>query len=250
MTFSTYLKELSAIIFGITQFRPYIFRRHFTIYTDHLPLPYLKKQKHTTLTACNLASKLTGYDCDIVYKSGRTNVVADALSRNIPTGSDIDNPEMPRVELLKKAENSDYVDSTSSESTDFQIRKIRAIKKKGGKKISLQDDSSSDDEEYIPKKYKANQDTNENKRITRSMNNNKNSVDTTKKIIKPFKQTNDIINIDPNTSRPKKANDVPINEIIELEDWINLQPKVILNRLLQNCSKRHKEINNSQNISK
>ena len=110
LAFSTYLKELSAIIFGITQFRPYVFGRHFTVYTDHLPLTYLKKQKHTTLTACNLASKLTGYDFDIVYKAGRTNVVADALSRNVPTNCNQENPEMPRLELLKKAENVDFID--------------------------------------------------------------------------------------------------------------------------------------------
>ena len=75
----------------------------------------------------------------------------------------------------------DFVDSRSSESTDFQIRKIRATKKKGGNKITLQEDNSSEDEEYIPKKYKINN-LNENKRVTRSMNNNKNTPDTTKKM--------------------------------------------------------------------
>ena len=71
LAMSTYLKELLAVIFGIQQFRPYIFGTHFTVFSDHLPLTFLRKQKHTTLTACSLASILTGYDFNIVYKPGK-----------------------------------------------------------------------------------------------------------------------------------------------------------------------------------
>lgn len=82
--------------------------------------------------ACNLVSKLTECDFDIVYKKERMNFVANGLSRNIKYKSEQENPEMPRVELQQKSMNDEVPESSSEESTDFFIRKTRAIRAKGG----------------------------------------------------------------------------------------------------------------------
>ena len=142
---------MTAIVFGVVQFRAYVYGKHFTVFTDHLSLTHLKKQRHTTFTACNLASKLTGYDCDIVYKPGKKNVVADALSRNISLKEGQEDSEMPRLSLLQKEEEKDLGESSSSENTDFHIRKIRATRKKINTKVVLRESESSDDV-YFPQR--------------------------------------------------------------------------------------------------
>ena len=69
-------------------------------------------------------------------------------------------------------------------------------------------------------------------------NNNRNTVDTSRKNIEPTKQTEIIT--DPNTTLAGKEKVAPDREIIELGEWINLKPKVILNRLPKNILKEHK----------
>jgi hypothetical protein len=39
--YSIFDLELLAVVFGVTKYRPYLFSRHFTIYTDHLALKHL-----------------------------------------------------------------------------------------------------------------------------------------------------------------------------------------------------------------
>lgn len=49
--------------------------------TDHFSLRFLLDQRLTTVPQHHWVSKLLGYDFAVKYKSGATNVVADALSR-------------------------------------------------------------------------------------------------------------------------------------------------------------------------
>ena len=50
--------------------------------TDHKPLTWLHKAKDPTSQLVCWKIKLAEYDNKIVYKAGKTNVNADALSRN------------------------------------------------------------------------------------------------------------------------------------------------------------------------
>lgn len=79
--YSTIERELLAIIWAVKHFRPYIYGNKFTIYTDHRPLVWLYslKEPDTKLTRWRL--KLQQYDFEIVYKNGKQNTNADALSR-------------------------------------------------------------------------------------------------------------------------------------------------------------------------
>ena len=80
------------------------------------------------------------------------------------------------------------------------------------------------------------------------MNNNKNTPDLSKKITGPVKQIDEIMKPDPKTTLPEKTKRVPNKKMIELEDWINLKPQVILNRLPEKNPKKH--IDSSLNSSK
>ena len=62
------------------KFKDYLLGSKFTVYTDNNPLVYVKTSK---LGAAQIRwlSELALYDFDIVYRTGKSNVVADALSR-------------------------------------------------------------------------------------------------------------------------------------------------------------------------
>lgn len=79
--YSTIEKELLAIVWAVKYFRPYLYGRKFIIYTDHRPLAWLDsvKEPNSKLTRWRLS--LGGFNYEIVYKNGKQNTNADALSR-------------------------------------------------------------------------------------------------------------------------------------------------------------------------
>lgn len=79
--YSTIEKELLAIVWACKYFRPYLFGRKFTIYTDHRPLVWLFKLREPNSKLVRWRLKLEEFDYDIVYKKGKLNLNADALSR-------------------------------------------------------------------------------------------------------------------------------------------------------------------------
>lgn len=74
-------KELLAIHFAITQLRPYIYGRKFTVRSDHKPLIYLYSLKNPSSKLTRIRLDLEEYKFDIQHIPGKNNVVADALSR-------------------------------------------------------------------------------------------------------------------------------------------------------------------------
>ena len=81
--YDTYEKEALAIIFCVTHFRPYLYKRKFTLVTDHKPLVWSKNSKDPCLRVSRWRLKLAEYDFDVIYKAGKMNVNADAISRNV-----------------------------------------------------------------------------------------------------------------------------------------------------------------------
>jgi hypothetical protein len=78
---STYIRELHAITIAVKKWRQYLLGHPFIIFTDHQSLKELLIQVVQTPEQQVYLAKLMGYDYSIQYKSGKTNVVADALSR-------------------------------------------------------------------------------------------------------------------------------------------------------------------------
>lgn len=79
--YSTIEKELLAILFGVKTFRPYLYGRKFRIITDHRPLVWLFNVKDPGSRLIRWRLKLEEYDYEIIYKQGKLNSNADALSR-------------------------------------------------------------------------------------------------------------------------------------------------------------------------
>jgi len=83
--YSTIEKELLAIVYAVQHFRPYLYGKKFKLITDHKPLTWLHKLKDPTSRLARWRIKLAEYDYEIIYKPGKINANADALSRNPTT---------------------------------------------------------------------------------------------------------------------------------------------------------------------
>lgn len=81
LNYSTIEKELLAIIWATKYFRPYLFGRKFKIQTDHRPLVWLNSLKEPNVKLQRWKIQLNEYDFVIEYIKGKTNHVADFLSR-------------------------------------------------------------------------------------------------------------------------------------------------------------------------
>lgn len=79
--YSVIEKELLAIVWATKYFRPYIFGRQFNIITDHKPLQWLFSLKDPSSKLLRWRIKLEEYNYKIIYKKGKYNTNADALSR-------------------------------------------------------------------------------------------------------------------------------------------------------------------------
>lgn len=81
MNYSTIEKELLAIVWATKYFRPYLFGRKFKILTDHKPLQWMMNMKEPNSRLTRWRLRLSEYDFTVVYKKGKSNTNADALSR-------------------------------------------------------------------------------------------------------------------------------------------------------------------------
>lgn len=88
--YSTIEREALAVIWATEKFRGYI-EGGITIISDHQPLKWLMSLKSPSGRLARWALKLQPYDLKIQYQPGKTNVVADCLSR----------PPCPETDLEK-----------------------------------------------------------------------------------------------------------------------------------------------------
>lgn len=79
--YSAIEKELLAIDWACKYFRPYLYGRKFTLYTDHKPLTYALNLKTPNDRLIRMKLRLEEFDYEIQYRPGKQNIVADGLSR-------------------------------------------------------------------------------------------------------------------------------------------------------------------------
>lgn len=76
-----YRSELRAIVRALTKRKQFIGNRSVTIETAHATLSRVLKQRQVTPRQDYFPDKLAASGLDVVYKRGKQNAVADAVSR-------------------------------------------------------------------------------------------------------------------------------------------------------------------------
>ena len=96
-------KEAFAILYGIEQFRVYLYGRHFIIQTDHASLKWLfNVTRPGRLSRWSLT--LSEYDFELQHRPGKANSNADALSRLpiIPESEEVNDIDSTNMEFTKE----------------------------------------------------------------------------------------------------------------------------------------------------
>lgn len=81
LNYSTYDKELYALVRALATWQHYLWPREFVVKTDHESLKYLKSQGKLSRRHAKWVEFIETFPYVIAYKQGKENVVADALSR-------------------------------------------------------------------------------------------------------------------------------------------------------------------------
>ena len=81
-------REMTAIIFGSKQFRPYILGRQILFRTDHAALTYIRSTAEPIPQLAHYLDFIAAFDFDIVFRRGISHVNADYVSRLRPCEGD------------------------------------------------------------------------------------------------------------------------------------------------------------------
>ena len=108
-------REFLAIVSGVRKFKHYLAGSKFTIYTDHRPLVNIRTMQLSNLIdphnrRSRWVSEISPLDCDIKYKPGSTNIIADQLSRlPMEQNPDIHEPNAtPIISSVNLTETTSY----------------------------------------------------------------------------------------------------------------------------------------------
>lgn len=81
VAYATVEREGLALIWGIQKFHTYLYGRPFVLETDHQPLLYINRTRHSNARVMRWSLRLQEYDFRVRYIKGSENVGADYLSR-------------------------------------------------------------------------------------------------------------------------------------------------------------------------
>lgn len=119
-------KELLAIIHALRHWRHYLFGSKIKIFTDHHSIKYFKTQPTLSQRQARWLETLEEFDLEIIYKPGKTNVVADALSRYNLETEELLSTEIVE-DLLAEIKTSYKTDAKAVEIID-QIKQGTLVK--------------------------------------------------------------------------------------------------------------------------
>ena len=118
--FSTVEKECLALVWCITKLRPYLYGQRFVVWTDHHPLCWLNSRSSKNRRLDRWAIQLQEYLFDIKHTLGKSNCVADCLSR-FPSHPP-DTAADTRFHLLTPTPDSNHLSAIVSSFDAQQIR--------------------------------------------------------------------------------------------------------------------------------
>ncbi|WVZ97827.1 hypothetical protein U9M48_043337, partial [Paspalum notatum var. saurae] len=90
LKYSTYDKELYALVRTLQTWQHYLWHREFIIHSDHEALKHIRTQTNLNRRHANLVEFIESFPYIIKHKNGKENVIADALSRRYTMLSQLD----------------------------------------------------------------------------------------------------------------------------------------------------------------
>ena len=150
---STYEREFYAVVKALSTFRPILYGRPFTVFTDHAPLTYIRGAQHSNPKVQRWATTVAQYGCEIRHVSGRKNGTADFLSRIADPTDRVTVDEFP-LALPKENDSPDrLVNIELDEEEDMDVNIIdsdRIPLERQHPTDSDSDDPDVDDSHDIP----------------------------------------------------------------------------------------------------
>ena len=100
--YETTRKELLAVVYGLKQFRQYLYGRHFVIRTDHVALSWLRRTPEPMPQLARWLTFIEQFDYEVVHRPGTKHGNADGLSpRNTETQTVLAG-DLPKRTILTK----------------------------------------------------------------------------------------------------------------------------------------------------
>ena len=90
LNYSTYDKELYALVRSLQTWRHYLWPKEFVIHSDHESLKYIRSQNNLNRRHAKWVEFIESFPYVIKHKKGKENVIADALSRRYTLLSQLD----------------------------------------------------------------------------------------------------------------------------------------------------------------
>ncbi|WVZ70922.1 hypothetical protein U9M48_019551 [Paspalum notatum var. saurae] len=90
LKYSTYDKELYALVRTLQTWQHYLWHREFIIHSDHEALKHIRTQTNLNRRHANWVEFIESFPYIIKHKNGKENVIADALSRRYTMLSQLD----------------------------------------------------------------------------------------------------------------------------------------------------------------
>lgn len=122
--------ECLAVVMAIKKFRPYIEGLEFKVVTDHASLKWLMGQRDLSGRLARWSLKLQGFNFTIEHRSGRENIVPDALSR-VYEGEDflnaIELETLPAIDLDSDAFKSDEYSKLKEEIQNSNLPDFKLV---------------------------------------------------------------------------------------------------------------------------
>lgn len=134
INYSTVEKELLSVVWSTQHFKPYLYGTKFLLLTDHKPLKWIFTMKNGNTRIMKWIWKLNEFEFEIEHISGKTNVVADILSRqheHLEHVNHIDSDmELGELDLIPVEDSPEY---------DALIKELEILKPSTSNKTMLDD---------------------------------------------------------------------------------------------------------------
>lgn len=143
--YATNEKEMLAIVWALDNLRSYLYgARKIRIYTDHQPLTFALGNRNYKAKLKRWKARIEEYNCELIYKPGKSNLVADALSRlKIQTNHLPDSAHAETTHSSKRVPNGSATETASERNSSTETAR-GSQGSNSSTEIGTEDDGSTD----------------------------------------------------------------------------------------------------------